>query len=104
MADEEKIQKARALITDALSELDEIVSRAKADQDFAAARERLYLWKARTVRLLAESVSQTQADRLKGKELRVFARGQPLTNLVNEANIYRGLLVSLREEVEGHPD
>ncbi len=103
MTANEEVRRVRSLIADQIKTLSEIVRRARGDGDFDSAQERLHRWKERTVRLLAEDVSRTEAERLQGKRKGSFIMGEPLRNLADEADMYRGFLQALDEQLEGHP-
>lgn len=97
-------EKATALIGTQLDELHTIVERARDDKDFEAGRERLRRWKSRTVKLLSEQIHPKEGEKLKKKYKLGVVVGQPLRNLAEEADMFRGFLLSLMEELEEHPE
>ena len=99
-----KVQKIIGMITNQARELNGIVDRAKEDEHYHAAFEALTRWKKRTVRLLSEEVHPNEGKRLADKEKTSFIMGDPLRNLVDEADMYIGFLRSLVEELEKHPE
>jgi hypothetical protein len=62
MADGDRVRKARAVVSGAINEFGSAFKRGMQDKDFAAARIRLSALKERTIRGLAESVSQAEAE------------------------------------------
>lgn len=100
----ERSQEARRIVAAQVDGLQAIVRRAQSDGDFDGAFERLSRWKARTVRLLAESVSHAEAQGLATKRKGSFIMGDPLRNLADEADMYRGFLQALDEQLESHGD
>ena len=99
----EKAQKAVDMVKLQIEELSNIVKHARQDKDFNVAREKLQRWKSRTARLLSEQVHPSEGEKLQKKKKGSFIINQPLRNLDDEANMYRGFLSSLMEEVEKHP-
>jgi len=78
---------------------------AKSSGDARLGFERLNRWKARTVRLISESIHPDEGQKLQKKETFSFRTyGNPLENLFEVVNIYLGFLGSLREELERHPE
>lgn len=99
-----KSKSAINMINEQIEALDVITQRANRDGDSETAREKLKRWKLRTVKLLTERVSQAEGRRLEKKEKHVFHMGDWFRNLTEEADMYKGLLVALREEIENHPE
>jgi predicted nucleotide-binding protein len=95
-------ERSRRAIADQREQLAEIVNQAR-DGNFDAAFERLKRWKERTVRILADEVSQGEAQRLQAKRKGSFVMGNPMRNLVDEAQMYDAFLETLSEEIAAHP-
>ena len=88
-----------------MNELDHIVTNAENDNDFDAAKERLKRWKTRTVRVLTEQVDPSEGQKLEERRRGIVSYpDNPLRNLSNEADIYRGFLQALKDELKEHPD
>jgi predicted nucleotide-binding protein len=94
---------AFGLLTQLMSELEKIVVRAKEELDFKMAGERLDRWKNRAVNEIREKISPIEAENLEKKRKGSFLIGQPLRNLVDEVDMYRGFLMALGEEINEHP-
>lgn len=99
----EKAQKAIEMVKLQGKELSTIAERVRSDNDFSTARERLRRWKSRTKKLLSEQIHPDEAAKLKKMRKTSFIAGQPLRNFVDETKMYRGFILSLREELEKHP-
>lgn len=104
MTTPEKVEHAIKMIDEQAQALVEIVSRAKSDHNFDAARERMKRWKERASILLAQAVHPNEGEKLRKKRKGSFIMGEPFLNLRDEAEMYLGFLQSLREEVEKYPD
>jgi len=87
-----------------MNELDHLVSKAENDNDFDAAKERLRRWKSRTVRYISENIDPADGEKLEQRRKSSYLISNPLANLNSEADIYRGFLQALREEIQEHPD
>jgi len=99
-----KIKKAVEVINAQLEELFKIVNRAEKDSDIHSARERLKRWKSRTISLLSKHINPYEAEELKKKRKSSFIMGQPIRNLSDEAKMYHGFLLTLKEEIGEHPE
>lgn len=99
----EKAQKAIGMVKSRGKELSTIVERVRSDSDFSTAKERLRRWKSRTIKLLSEQIHPDEAVKLKKIRKTSFIMGESLRNFVDETNMYRGFILSLREELEKHP-
>jgi predicted nucleotide-binding protein len=95
---------AQAAISQQRTELRQIVERAERDGDFDGAHERLKRWKDRTVRVVQDQVHTREAQRLAKKRKGGFVMGEPLRNLIDEAQIYDAFLLALSEEIASHPE
>ena len=87
------------IITQQQKLLDIVVNAAK---DTDSAIERLKRWKSRTVKILSNSINPDE-----GKKLEEIERNhwmEPLEGIKFDANKYRAFLLSLREELESHPE
>jgi len=99
-----KVKNAINVIEKLVDELSEIVKRAKADGDIPAAKERLQRWKSHAVTHLSEEINPNEGKKLENKRKGSFIMGEPLRNLADEADMYRGFLLSLVEEIQKRPD
>jgi len=104
MSIDEKTNKAKEMLSQQLDELGGIVKQASQDQDFDTAGERLKRWKTRTVNLISSNINPIEGEKLNKKVKMSFFGGQPLRNLADEADMYRGFILSLSEEIENHPE
>ena len=86
-----------------MNKLDSIVTTAENDNDFDAAEERLRRWKGRTVKLISEEVGPNEGQMLEERSINVSYLGNPLATLNTEADVYRGFLQALIEELKEHP-
>lgn len=100
---EDKATKALEMLRGRIARLEEIPRRAMMDEDYAAAFEKLKQWKAETVALLTEQVHPGEGQKLKNRVKMSFIV-DPLGNLADEANTYRGMLLRIAEEIEKHPE
>jgi predicted nucleotide-binding protein len=96
--------KALELLDDQLHELSSIVKRASFDYDYEAGEERLRRWKSRTVKLISESIHQREGEKLLKKHLTSTITRRSQENLEDGAKLYRGFLLSLRGELQDHPE
>lgn len=100
----DRAAEAREMIQQQIRDLLELVKRAALEADFDSARERLRRWKERTANLLDRHVSATEGERLRAKRKGSFLMRQPLRNLADEADMYRGFLQALDEQLAEHPE
>jgi predicted nucleotide-binding protein len=84
--------------------LSKIVERAKADGDIPSAQERLKRWKSYAIKQLSEEINPNEGKILETKRKESYIIGQPLRNFADEADMYRGFLLSLMEEIEKRPE
>lgn len=98
---EKKAQEAIEMIEIQLKELGDIVTRVS--EDISATRERLKRWKSRTVNLLSNKIQSGEGMKLQ-EITRNFAYGDPVENILYDADKYRAFLLSLKEELETHPE
>ncbi|GEM_PF-3079175 len=97
-------EKALELLDERLQELSSIVKRASFDYDYEAGEERLKRWKSRTVKLISEHVNPQEGEKLLKKYLNSTTTRRSQENLEDGAKLYRGFLLSLRGELQGHPE
>lgn len=83
-----------------MNELDHIGSRAENDDDFDTAEERLQRWKTRTVKFIAEHVDPNEGQRLQDKRMTSYLIRDHLSNLIDEADMYRAFVQALKEEIQ----
>lgn len=100
----DRAARAREIIQQQIRDLVEVVERASKDGDFDSARERLRRWKERTANLLDTHVAVAEGERLRAKRKGSFLMEQPLRNLADEADMYRGFLQALDEQLADHPE
>ena len=103
METSERHQTALRVTREQLAALQAISSTVTTLSDVSAGQERLARWKERTVRLLAEFVSQDEARRLERKQLGSYSLRRPGFNYSNEFKMYEGYMVGLIEALEKHP-
>lgn len=96
-----KTQEAIEMIAVQLKELMDIVSSGR--EDSAATTERLKRWKSRTVKLLSDKINPDEGKKLQGIE-RNWSSYDPFDDILHDSNEYRAFLLSLKEELEKHPD
>lgn len=94
---------AMAMIDEQFAALENLVQRATSDGDYQAGFERLKRWKSRTADLLDARVHPSEGERLREKRMGSFFMNDPIRNLVEEAEMYAGLLIALKEDLEDHP-
>jgi predicted nucleotide-binding protein len=97
-------EKALELLDERLQELSRIVKRASFDFDYEAGEERLKRWKSRTVKLISENVHPQEGNKLLKKHLNSATTRRSQENLEDGAKLYRGFLLSLRGELQNHPE
>ena len=98
---EKKAQESVEMIDVQLKELMDITGGSIKDID--ATRERLERWKSRTVRLLSNNISPDEGQKLQGIT-RNWASSDPVEMILYDSNKYRAFLLSLKEELETHPE
>lgn len=101
---ESQQEKALKIITSFTEELGKIVEKARTTGDFEVSGERLKRWKERAVKETRESINPIEAENLEKKRKGSFLMGQPLRNLIDEVDMYRGFLMALAEDIKDHPD
>jgi uncharacterized protein (TIGR02391 family) len=88
-----------------LAALNGVAKGAKSSRDPRLGFERFHRWKARTVRLLSESVHPNEGKKLQDKQtFSMKTYGDPLENLLESVDICSRFLVSLTEELGSHPE
>ncbi len=97
-------EKALELLDERLQELSSIVKRASFDFDYEAGEERLKRWKSRTVKLISDNIHPREGEKLLKKYLNSATTRRPQENLEDGAKLYRGFLLSLRGELQDHPE
>lgn len=97
---EKKAQAAIEMIVIQQQELVDIVRNAEKDTD--SAKERLKRWKSRTVKLLSNNISPDEGRKL--EEIRRNFSSYALKDIQWDVNKYHAFLLSLKEELETHPD
>lgn len=104
MHDPEPAQAAVALIGELQAQLVELAQKAQQSNDTDTGFERLKRWKERAVRRIFEGVSEAEGKKLAAKRKMSFRMGDPIGNLVDEAQMYEGFLIALSQELEEHPE
>lgn len=92
------------LIDELRSDLAELVTAARRSGDTNAGFERLHRWKDRAARKVGEVVSADEGRKLTAKRKMSFRMGDPVGNLVDEAQMYDGFLSALAQEISEHPE
>jgi uncharacterized protein (TIGR02391 family) len=93
------------IIIKQLAALNGIAKSARSSRDPRLGFERFHRWKARTVRLLSESVHPNEGKKLQDKQtFSMKTYGDPLENLLESVDICSRFLVSLSEELKNHPE
>jgi len=95
---------AIAAVSQQLTALEELLSRAHATGDTDLGFEQLRRWKDQTIQILAEVVSESESRKLSEKRLGAFMMGQPLRNLLTEGKLYRAFLLALLDELQKRPE
>ncbi|MFZ5634013.1 MAG: TIR domain-containing protein [Bacillota bacterium] len=98
-----RAQKAVEMLKHQAGELSSIVYYVEKDSDFNVARERMLRWKERTAKLISDCISPGEGAKFSEKRLPVVIAGQPIRNLIAEADIYRGFIFTLIEELINYP-
>lgn len=99
-----RTHKAISIIDGQLGELNALVDAVRESQDFDVGFERLRRWKERTIKLVGAQVHPREAEKLGNKRMGSIVLGAPLHNFISQADMYRGFLVSLGEELVQHPE
>lgn len=99
-----RAESAIVMVDKQLQELVAIVAHAKNGHSFALAKERLRRWKTRTVTLLSDQIHHAEGEKLRRRVKTSFIAGAHIRNLVDEARMYSGFLLSLREELDKYPE
>lgn len=98
------VEKAARVLSNQLLALEDIVVETKETKNTVLGFEQLRRWKEITVKLVAETVSESEATALREKEPRALLLGQPLRNFLTEAELYQTFLVSLNKALQEHPE
>ncbi len=93
-------QSAVAIIQQQVKELDDLLDQANKDLNFAAAKERVLKWKARTTPLLAQHLGPKEAQRFAATEPGPSFTNDLLEELGDEADSYRSCLTALAKELK----
>jgi len=104
MSIQEKQEVAIRLIDELMKELTDLVELAKKGRDTDIVFESIRRWKSRAVKLLSKNIHPNEGKKLNDKQKYSFVSGDPLRNLVDEANMYASFFVSLSEELEKYPE
>lgn len=99
-----KKEEAIALIDKLHEELASIANSTQRSDDTDTGFEKLKRWKSRAVTQITESINSLEGDRLKSKKKMSFQMGDPIGNLIDEAQMYEGFLFALKDEIENHAD
>lgn len=92
------------MIDDLRSQLVKLVSEARDGNDTDTGFESLQRWKERSIRKLKENISANEGKKLAAKRKMSFRMGDPLGNLIDEAQMYEGFLIALSDELAAHPE
>ena len=84
-----------------LKELVDITMRVS--EDIEATRERLKRWKSRTVNLLSATINPDEGGNLQNIS-RMFSHYSLAEDILYDSDQYRAFLLSLKEELEKHPE
>ncbi|HDM77502.1 MAG TPA: hypothetical protein ENG51_13695 [Deltaproteobacteria bacterium] len=103
MSLDDRTTEARNAVRQQLEELVALVQQVKQSGDYETGFERLKRWKRRTVDRLRRHVHPNEGDRLEAKQKWSFRMGDPIGNLVDEAQMYAGFLEALDQELAEHP-
>jgi predicted nucleotide-binding protein len=104
MAQTDRQSTALQTIADLRKQLVELTHAAQRSGDTDTGFESLRRWKDRACRRLDESVSKIESKKLAAKRKMSWAMGDPVGNLKDEAQMFEGFLVALKQEIEGHPE
>lgn len=103
MNDAKRIKTAMRVVAEQLQALNELVKKSVEEKDHQSGFERLHRWKVRTIELLSKHVHPNEGNRLAEKRKSSFSLGNPLRNLVDEADMYNGFLIALGENLTDDP-
>ena len=100
----ENLKSAVEMLQRQVQELDAVLKQAATDLNAIAGGERVQQWKKRTISLIAQHLSQDDAQRLANKRSELSSYGDPIDELQDEIDMYREFLVAFAEEVKqrGH--
>lgn len=104
MLDSNRVQEAINLIEELRSQLVELANGAQESRDTDTGFERLRRWKERAARKLSEEISPSEGKKLAAKRKMSFRMGDPVGNLIDEAQMYEGFLIALGQELSEHPE
>jgi hypothetical protein len=95
---------ALSLIKELHDDLIALADAAQSSRDTGTGFEKLKRWKARAARRIADEINPIEGNNLAKKRKMSFRVGDPVGNLVDEAQMYEGFLFALRDEITAHPD
>jgi predicted nucleotide-binding protein len=98
------IKKPIAIIQELHDELITLVETAQNSGDTDSGFERLRRWKKRAAAKIASEISPIEGSNLTKKQKYSFRMGDPIGNLIDEAGMYEGFLIALKDEIEAHPE
>ncbi len=90
---------ALQIIEGAVGELDGILKQANGDLNFAAAKERIAKWKARTIPVLAQHLGQQEAQGFADTQSGPSFTNDLLEELSDEVDVYRSFLTALASKL-----
>lgn len=91
------------MIEELRADLAELATASRRSGDTDSGFERLKRWKERAARRIGEGVSLAEGRKLEAKKKMSFRMGDPVGNLVDEAQMYDGFLSALAQEIAEHP-
>lgn len=99
----DRVQKVIDMLKYQVGELGSLVFHAEKDSDFYVAGEKMLRWKDRTAKIISKQVSPGEGAKFNEKRLSLVITGQPLRNLVAEAEMYREHIFTLIDELSTRP-
>lgn len=97
-------EKALEALDERLQDLAQIMKRATQDFDYEVAEERLKRWKVRAVKLISERVHPLEGEKLLRKHKDSAASKRPQDHVEATTKMYRGFILTLRENLIKHPE
>lgn len=97
-------QQAISIVDELSQQLVKLANNARNTGEHQSAYERLRRWKERAARKIGDEISSIEGHKLSNKSKGSFRMGDPIGNLIDEAQMYLGFLKALREDLENHPE
>lgn len=88
------------LIHGKIDALDKIIGDVQKSREYEIAYRQLKIWRLNTSALIAQFIGQDEGVRLNDTSLKTYSIADPISELVNTADLYRDYLLELTEQLQ----